>query len=419
MTNAWSTEFVIDPDPNPRFLATLTAATDDSPADLDIQVRVKWDFGAIARPRRKQQALVSAFKKGVEQYWSRQFTLQVNSPVLGFYRVTPRISIHDPDVECPGCEQCTGLISIQHRRLFHFAVKPRLYPGVSFVEANHQCSFKRGAILESENGPLNRLAYHIGFATRNRGALPRRMEIIRSARSRVHTPETFSFEPLQANLQNVELALAQQYGARLKAAELTLPALPLCITGFHDSSQQEDATIALARANHLRNLLMQAGTTRELRTTVGDSRNSAEVAITLDDSFLHDYTRLQVGNFPIALHEFGHMLGLDDEYENTKTRTWLGEARSAGVDVPPFQLNTASLMSMGDRLLPFHYMPIRAALLKIEEQLKREHYPDDAPPGQVANITIAQEDTQWTDGMVSIERMNDEIIEHLSPEPNP
>src|SRR5262249_24400062 len=76
----------------------------------------------------------------------------------------------------------------------------------------------------------------------------------------------------------------------------------------------------------------------------------------------------QANNFPIAAHEVGHMLGLEDEYESHRDAVDInGYARAAKIEVPPFDSNTSSLMSHGDKLLPYHYITFHETINTMAE----------------------------------------------------
>jgi hypothetical protein len=93
--------------------------------------------------------------------------------------------------------------------------------------------------------------------------------------------------------------------------------------------------------------------------------------------------------YPIAAHEFGHQLGLLDEYPFSgrelarrapQRGPYLDLCTKFNAQPAPFNSNTLSLMSSGNHVLPCHYVPLAEA---VHEHL-RHFYGDELIPRRLA-----------------------------------
>lgn len=161
----------------------------------------------------------------------------------------------------------------------------------------------------------------------------------------------------------------------LNAKNPSDPPIPIVITGF--ASAEGDAThnqeLSEARAEAVALALRRAGVPQPLvvsgRGPVGtpDDAANRKVEIATDTSFEDSYAS---NRYSVAEHEFGHTLGLPDEYNNittgdlgAKQSAFVALAVAAGVD-PPDQWGdtTSSQMSAGVDVLPRHYLTLWEAL---------------------------------------------------------
>lgn len=153
------------------------------------------------------------------------------------------------------------------------------------------------------------------------------------------------------------------------------PLIPLKVDGF--ASRDGDAThnvdLADRRAVAVRSFLAGLGVLQPIGVlghgpvgAVGDAANR-RADITVDHTFETTYA----GNrYSVGEHEFGHMLGLPDEYQNNTTGTlgaqqtlYSGLVTAAGVPGPAvWGVDTASQMSNGVDVLPRHYATLWEAL---------------------------------------------------------
>ncbi|WP_308367691.1 MULTISPECIES: OmpA family protein [unclassified Microbulbifer] len=153
------------------------------------------------------------------------------------------------------------------------------------------------------------------------------------------------------------------------------PVIPLLIDGFASAEGRAAFNQRLSedRANAVRDLLQSEGVPQPAipdgKGAVGAPNDPAsrKVELTPDSSFETSYS----GNvYAVAGHEFGHTLGLPDEYRN-RTSGNLGQkqtdftnlAHAAGVEPPDrWGDRTSSIMASGVDVLPRHYLTLWEAL---------------------------------------------------------
>ena len=161
----------------------------------------------------------------------------------------------------------------------------------------------------------------------------------------------------------------------MKAKNSSDPAIPVVISGFASSEGERTRNERLAadRVTAVADVLRAAGVPQPLvaspRGPVGAPNDAAnrKVEVAPSTAFESSYA----GNrYSVAEHEFGHAIGLPDEYVNrsagdlgAKQRAFVTLAQAAGV-APPDQWGdtTASQMSAGVDVLPRHYLTLWEAL---------------------------------------------------------
>lgn len=172
------------------------------------------------------------------------------------------------------------------------------------------------------------------------------------------------------------------YGARLrtlaaamKAKNPSDPGVPMVFHGFAsaEGGRGHNERLSLQRAEAVATELRNTGVPQPLvvsgRGPVGAPNEAAnrKVEIAPSTSFETTYA---TNRYSVAEHEFGHALGLPDEYVNrtsgalgTKQTAFVNLARQAGV-APPDRWGdtTSSQMSAGVDVLPRHYLTIWEAL---------------------------------------------------------
>lgn len=161
----------------------------------------------------------------------------------------------------------------------------------------------------------------------------------------------------------------------LKAKNPSDPLIPIKLDAFASSEGDlaHNTDLAERRGNAVRDLLFRLGVLQPVAVTnrgpVGapDDAANRKVDISVDRAFETTYAS---NRYSVAEHEFGHLLGLPDEYQNNTTGR-LGTAQTnymalvtgAGVQGPPvWGVHTSSVMSAGVDVLPRHYVTLWEAL---------------------------------------------------------
>jgi hypothetical protein len=139
--------------------------------------------------------------------------------------------------------------------------------------------------------------------------------------------------------------------------------------------QNEAPALSLRRAKVLTSYLQRKGLANHLLTPIDGGVNAKSIAqVRVTPATVQQVMNLP-SNFPIAAHEFGHKLGLIDEYlesgidhtENPGYSELIELANEIAVPIPKFASYTTSLMSFGDRVLPFHYIPFVSAIKRMRD----------------------------------------------------
>ena len=106
---------------------------------------------------------------------------------------------------------------------------------------------------------------------------------------------------------SIQLSNLANYLKRINNPKFTLT---LTASAHSGGTAEEDLKLAAKRADKVKTLLSVAGLTNHTITVVnkgqGASGNKVTVVPTVDSGFVHAQD--------VTLHEFGHMMGLDDEY---------------------------------------------------------------------------------------------------------
>lgn len=161
----------------------------------------------------------------------------------------------------------------------------------------------------------------------------------------------------------------------LKQQNPSDPLIPLKVDGFASSEGERGHNVDLSdrRAVAVRNFLAALGVPQPIGVLghgpVGAAGAAAnrKADITVDHAFETTY---RSNRYSVGEHEFGHMLGLPDEYQNNTTGTlgaqqtlYSGLVTAAGAQGPAvWGVDTASQMSAGVDVLPRHYVTLWEAL---------------------------------------------------------
>jgi outer membrane protein OmpA-like peptidoglycan-associated protein len=153
------------------------------------------------------------------------------------------------------------------------------------------------------------------------------------------------------------------------------PLIPLKVDGFAslDGDATHNVDLSEKRAVAVRSFLAGLGVPQPIGVLghgpVGAARDAANrrADISVDHAFETTYT---ANRYSVGEHEFGHMLGLPDEYQNNTSGVlgaqqtlYSGLVAAAGVPGPAvWGVDTASQMSNGIDVLPRHYVTLWEAL---------------------------------------------------------
>ncbi|RNF86204.1 OmpA family protein [Montanilutibacter psychrotolerans] len=161
----------------------------------------------------------------------------------------------------------------------------------------------------------------------------------------------------------------------MKAKNPSDPAVPMVLNGFAsaEGGATDNRTLSLRRAEAVASELRAAGVPQPMviaglgPTGAPNDAANRKVELAPSTTFEGTYT----GNrFAPDAHEFGHALGMPDEYDNhttgllgDKQTAFVQLAQAAGV-APPDQWGdrTSSVMANGVDVLPRHYLTIWEAL---------------------------------------------------------
>ena len=144
--------------------------------------------------------------------------------------------------------------------------------------------------------------------------------------------------------------------------------VPVILKGF--IQVPEAPGLAAQRANAVRTIFTTAGLKNPITVDPVSYSGSPSVEITIDRTYETSFST-GVSQFPynVAAHEFGHMIGLPDEYEDATTgakltvkQNYLALVHRAGLLPPTFPSHTSSMMSDGMTLMNWHYVTAWEAL---------------------------------------------------------
>jgi outer membrane protein OmpA-like peptidoglycan-associated protein len=182
-------------------------------------------------------------------------------------------------------------------------------------------------------------------------------------------PGQVFFDVSQSALRPADRAAVQNLGQTLGRADM--PPFDVTVTGRASADGQIDANRALSenRAREVSNELVASGAKRQ-PTIVAAGEDGATAT--------PDFRRaeIEIGNFEsdqrTVVHEFGHMIGLDDEYpaaDGAASRTVGQEVQHSDLaenlipgQQPILAHHSENVMSNGEVVRPHHYVTFLEAL---------------------------------------------------------
>ncbi len=297
------------------------------------------------------------YVRTVSQQWSFQHTFRSTKPCWPFTadpHITPRI-VADP-ADAHFNVSVFKMSSPAGRRTSSFGARN---PGTAGWQGT-------GELDENDvNLETNKLSRDVARSER------RRLERAITAA----TASPIQFEHNRAVVRPPYDGRLRSLADALKAKNPSDPAIPIILRGFASAEGRVDRNERLSRerAEAVAAILSGAGVPQSLiidpQGPVGAPNDAAnrKVELVPDTTFETSYT----GNtFSPAAHEFGHAIGLPDEYVNrttgnlgAKQTAFVTLAQQAGVSPPDrWGDRTSSVMSVGVDVLPRHYLTIWEAL---------------------------------------------------------
>lgn len=177
-------------------------------------------------------------------------------------------------------------------------------------------------------------------------------------------------------------AALQNFIGRVRGQMTGAHPVPIQIKGFSKPTETNAVVLAGNRAEAVRAILAQAHLNNPIQVLAPGSGNS-RVEISADLDYEWSFKRGERDyDYNVAAHEFGHLLGLPDEYENPEATqganadtlakaqvktNYLVLCQRAGVAGPTFPSHTPSMMSDGMTVMQWHMVTVWEALVNMTE----------------------------------------------------
>ncbi|MGE3507984.1 MAG: DUF4157 domain-containing protein [Vicinamibacterales bacterium] len=310
----------------------------------------------------QEAAFKTEFITRVTSRWNTGITMWSTKPCWGFH-ATPTIGV----IEAADSRQA------HYRLIIHKSPGPAIdyrsithYPNLAHPERSAKANLWQSDVREAPN-----------FRSRE-VAGDERVRLENALAASLASPVLF--EKNRAVVRPAERGRLNTLALALKDKLPSAPAIPIFLSGFASSEGDgsRNLTLSLDRALAVESVLTGAGVPQPM-TSIGLGPTGApndpanrRVDIEFDTSFETAYAS---NRYSVAEHEFGHLLGLPDEYENnppgssprdprreTLQTAYEALATSAGLALPVWGSDTSSQMSVGVDVLPRHYLTIWEAL---------------------------------------------------------
>ncbi len=319
---------------NSAFKATLNP----SGGYLNIELKVKYVFSAawrLCHPSMSKSTFKKKVADMVDNVWSGRYAISIQG-----------------DTDDRKVSVQTNVSMIEADDDSHFTINvQRMGSGRSWVDTG-KCKFYSGAVNYKPSALAMKIGYRVTFGEWSHDRVIYR-DAEKYTKNEIERKVWFAKNSLEPKISTI----AKEIADGMKEYADVWPLLPLRLTGYrlHD----EGLHFSQRRAEEFREKLKQAGAPNSPIEIIDGGVETEEASpyvkvevVSARSAFLD-----RVNNFPIAAHEVGHMLGLEDEYELDSYASSINNyASRANVSVPPFSQNTSSLMSQGDKFLPYHYI---------------------------------------------------------------
>jgi hypothetical protein len=175
-----------------------------------------------------------------------------------------------------------------------------------------------------------------------------------------------TFAPGDNNVPVAARAKLWEFGRALAASLPGAPRFPVQVLGECDAREANRTDLARSRADLVGTTINGTSAGYPVRVSSRPEGEARRVTVSIgepEEGWDNPYS--------VAEHEFGHMLGNPDEYDDplhphdeAKFKAWKAMVESAGVSVPMGgeETSTTSQMSKGTDVLPAHYATIWDAL---------------------------------------------------------
>ena len=346
-----------------------------SPAQrrMDVKIRVRFAFdsayGGTERADFKRKMIAQ-----VDKYWSGRFRLLLSinpanlklgpaKPVSPFvFPILPTFTVEE------SAQQTHFTVNVSDTRFSR-----------SFVDTDQQCALFRGTADDFQSSLHNKLQHREGLLGKIGNTvmpIPGKDAVtyFRQAEDR-----PIAFQPNMADYAVVGRTELDALGRLLKQELPTFELVTIQVVGH--TTKSEAATLGLQRAEKVRRDLVAAGVPApQLVARASKSPGTAKVPSVMLKLEKNARAKLvkEPHPWPVAAHEFGHMLGLLDEYipdgdhDATEFRAFSDDCVKYGNLVKPrFGVRGTSIMSWGYHVFPAHYVPVARTLDKMVKEKVR------------------------------------------------
>lgn len=343
-----------------------------SPAtrSMNVKVRVRYNF-AKAYSTTEQADFKRKLIAQVDKYWSGRFRLLL---CIDPGKLTLGQSKPGPVYSYP----ITPTFTIEESVQTHYQVDVAdTRFAQSFVTTDGHCSLFRGTADDFQSAMHNKLQHREGIL----GKLGNKLLPIPGEDAVTHYRKAenrpIAFVANSADYTTVGKSELNNLGRLLKQDLPTWELATIQVVGH--TMKGEDAALGLQRAEQVRRDLVARGVPApQLVARASKSPGTAKVPSVMLKLEKDPRAKLvkDAHPWPVAAHEFGHMLGLLDEYipgsdhnTNDFTEFTADCAKYGGLTMPRFGVRGTSIMSWGYHVFPAHYVPVARAL---DQMIARE-----------------------------------------------
>lgn len=339
---------------------------DDAPGLLDFVSRSLSgeDLSSYYWSDQEKTDFVSDFTANMNSAWSGQHEIACIRPHWEHYRAVPEITVVEAGAKADAHYAVTVHKVSDAEKPFVYRsgihnehlTDPSAQPTADFWETDNDTNsdFRSGLVATDERERLE-----AALAASGAGRL--------------------LFQHDSDELMAGEAAKLGKFADALLAAYDNAPLISVDIEGYASADGASDHNLNLSadRAIKVESILAGRGVRQSTfamglgeRGSEGDA-NERCAELKLDRSFETSYTS---NEYSVGAHEFGHLLGVTDEYRATEGGALAGARTryeslmtSAGVAQPAWGDDTSSIMSAGVDVLPRHYVTLWEALAKITD----------------------------------------------------